>query len=334
MVRIVATAKITGGPVKLPPTARAKRQAEGKAKTSAALERLDAAVANIVEHDSAFREYLRLSGRMHSYSWGNRLLIALQRPDAGMVGGFHRWKDLGRPVRKGAKGIQILAPMVIHEKVDASLAGYSTNAGTVGADGSLDRVVGFRVAYVFAVEDTDGPPIGLPRPVPESDDSFESAQLAQRLQATAAALGIPVNMRCSDPTLGTGTDGKPAGWADLERREIVVNGDLPAAARCKTLAHEIAHLVADHRANDDDRRDAEAVAEGAAFVVAAHFDLDTTAYSAPYIAGWAQDNGRVRHLLDRIGKVAAEIIDAADAIDGCPHCGWDGIADGGCIHCR
>lgn len=141
-------------------------------------------------------------------------------------------------------------------------------------------------------------------------------------------------MRCSDPTLGTGTDGKPAGWADLERREIVVNGDLPAAARCKTLAHEIAHLVADHRANDGDRRDAEAVAEGAAFVVAAHFDLDTTAYSAPYIAGWTQDTARVRHLLDRIGKVAAEIIDAADALGGCPHCGWDGITDGGCIHCR
>ncbi|MGH3427478.1 MAG: ArdC-like ssDNA-binding domain-containing protein, partial [Mycobacteriales bacterium] len=250
----MATGSMTGRRRELSPADRAARRAAGKAKAAEAVERLDAAVAEIVEHDSAFREYLRLSGRMHTYSWGNRLLIALQRPDAGMVGGFNRWRSLGRPVRKGAKGIQILAPMVIHEKVDATLAGYSTNAGKVGEDGSLDRVVGFRVAYVFAVEDTDGPPIGLPRPVPESDDSFESAQLAQRLQATAANLGFPVDVRCSDPALGTGSDGKPAGWADLERREIVVNGDLPAAARCKTLAHEIAHLVADHRANDDDRR--------------------------------------------------------------------------------
>lgn len=313
---------------------RAARREAGKQKAAAALERLDAAVSDIVEHDDAFREYLRLSGRMHRYSWANRILIGLQRPDTAMVAGFHRWRELGRPVRKGSKGVQILAPMVVHEKVDPSLAGYSTHRGTISEDGSLDRVVGFRVSYVFAVEDTDGAPIGLPRPIPEADDSIESARLAQRLQATAATLGFPVNVRCSDPALGTGTDGKPAGWADLERREIVVNGDLPAAARAKTLAHEIAHLLADHRAEGDDRQDCEAVAEGAAFITAAHFGLDTTAYSAPYIAGWAADVPRVRRLLGRISKVAAAIIDQADQLGGCPHCGWDGIEDGGCIHCR
>lgn len=283
----------------------------GKEKVAAALERLDAAVTRICTDDEAFREYLRVSGRLHSYSWGNRLLIMLQR-DTRMVAGFSRWKELNRPVKKGSKGIQILAPMVVKREVGKDLAGYATSGGTVGDDGTLTKVIGFRVAYVFAVEDTDGAPIQLPQAIPEADDSLESAQICERLLQTANRLGIPVEVCRSDPRLGDGTDGKPAGWADLSERCIVLNGDLPAAARAKTLAHEVAHLVADHKAHGDSRRDAEAVAEGAAFVVAAHYGLDTAGYSAPYIAGWSQDIARVRGLLERIARVSGLIIQQSD----------------------
>lgn len=323
---------MTGRRRELSAADKAARKAAGKQKAADALARLDEQVARIVEDDPAFREYLRVSGKLHRYSWGNRMLIMLQR-DTAMVAGFHKWIELGRPVRKGSKGIQILAPMVVKSKHDPSLAGYSTDGGVVAEDGTVSKVIGYRVSYVFAVEDTDGAPIGRPHPVPEADDSEESRGLALRLEATARALGFDLAVRSGDD-LGDGTDGKPAGWANLKTGEIVVNADLPAAARAKTLAHEIAHLVADHKSNDDNRQDAEAVAEGAAFIVAAHFDLDTAGYSAPYIARWAADMGRVRHLLDRIGKVAAAIIDQADPIGGCPACGWDGIEDGGCIHCR
>lgn len=328
----MATGSMTGKRRELSAADVAARKAAGKQKAADALARLDAQVANIVENDPAFREYLRVSGKLHRYSWGNRMLIMLQR-DTAMVAGFHRWIELGRPVLKGSKGIQILAPMVVKEKHDPSLAGYSTNGGTVAEDGSVSKVIGYRVSYVFAVEDTDGAPIGHPRPVPETDDSDASRELCQRLTATARALGFDPIIRSGDD-LGNGSDGSPAGWANLETREIVVNADLPAAAIAKTLAHEIAHLVADHKSNADNRKDAEAVAEGAAFIVAAHFDLDTEGYSAPYIAGWAEDMARVRRLLDRVGKVAGEIIDAAEAQGGCSACGWDGVADGGCLQCR
>ena len=55
-----------------------------------------------------------------SYSFNNQLLIAFQRPAAstGQVAGFHAWRKLGRHVKKGAKGIAILAPCVYRKKAD------------------------------------------------------------------------------------------------------------------------------------------------------------------------------------------------------------------------
>ena len=66
------------------------------------------------------KRYLAAMGRFHRYSLHNVTLIALQKPTASHVAGFHTWKKLGRFVRKGEKAIFILAPMVrIKEKAEA-----------------------------------------------------------------------------------------------------------------------------------------------------------------------------------------------------------------------
>ena len=59
-----------------------------------------------------FKTWLRAVSRSHHYSFNNQLLVLLQRPQAERVAGFHTWKSLGRNVKKGAKGIAILAPCV------------------------------------------------------------------------------------------------------------------------------------------------------------------------------------------------------------------------------
>ena len=59
-----------------------------------------------------FKTWLRAVSRFHHYSFNNQLLVLLQRPQAERVAGFHTWKSLGRNVKKGAKGIAILAPCV------------------------------------------------------------------------------------------------------------------------------------------------------------------------------------------------------------------------------
>src|SRR5580704_16280558 len=90
------------------PTEKARKIADE------ALERLSTELE--AGRSEALQNYLAVMGRFHRYSWGNTLLIASQRPDATHVAGFNAWHQLGRSVKKGEKGIMILAPMVIKQK--------------------------------------------------------------------------------------------------------------------------------------------------------------------------------------------------------------------------
>ena len=81
--------------------------------------------------------------RFHNYSLGNILEIARQRPDATRVAGFWKWKELGRSVKKGEKGIRILAPIIgVRRKKDEKAEKDITKQNAA-------VLVGFRSTYVF-----------------------------------------------------------------------------------------------------------------------------------------------------------------------------------------
>src|SRR5437773_11569297 len=109
-------------------------------------------------HSEALTGYLKAIGRFHRYSLHNVMLIASQKPTASYVAGFRTWNQLGRFVKKGEKGIFILAPIVrrkAHSEEDHEDASVS--------------VARFRAAYVFDVSQTDGqelPPIGIGQVAP------------------------------------------------------------------------------------------------------------------------------------------------------------------------
>jgi len=63
-------------------------------------------------HSDALTAYLDAMSRFRSYSFGNVLEIARQRPSATKVAGMYAWNQLGRRVKKGEKGIRILAPII------------------------------------------------------------------------------------------------------------------------------------------------------------------------------------------------------------------------------
>jgi hypothetical protein len=87
-------------------------------------------------HSDQLTALFKTMSRFHKYSWHNVCLIASQRPMATRVAGFQTWRTLGRCVRKGEKGIAILAPIVGRKRDDA-----------VGDEART--VLGFRAAYVF-----------------------------------------------------------------------------------------------------------------------------------------------------------------------------------------
>jgi hypothetical protein len=66
-------------------------------------------------HSEALTAYLSAMAHFRKYSFGNILMIAAAKPDATRVAGFHTWRELGRHVKKGEKGIVILAGCPVSE---------------------------------------------------------------------------------------------------------------------------------------------------------------------------------------------------------------------------
>ena len=89
--------------------------------------------------------YLKAIGRFHRYSLHNAMLIASQKSNGSYVAGFRTWNELGRFVKKGEKGILILAPVVRRKSENEE-----------DQEESSTSVAGFRTAYVFDVSQTDG----------------------------------------------------------------------------------------------------------------------------------------------------------------------------------
>ncbi len=202
-------------------------------------------------HSERLKEYLAAMARFRRYSWGNVMLIASQKPNATHVAGFHAWHKLGRFVKKGEKGILILAP-IIRKKAE-------TNSEAEADESSV--AVGFRAAYVFDISQTDG------QPLPEIGSvNGDPREYRERLAKFAAENGIALEY--SDeiaPARGTSSGGK-----------ITLLPGQPPAEEFATLAHEVAHemMHRDGRRSSTTKRIRETEAEAVAFVVCSAIGLE------------------------------------------------------------
>jgi antirestriction protein ArdC len=231
----------------------------------------------------ALTAYLDAIGRFHRYSLPNVMLIASQKPNASRVAGFRTWNQLGRFVKKGEKGIAILAP-VVRRKAENEEEQQETSRS----------IAGFRPAYVFDVSQTDGrelPQIGMVQGEPR--------EYRDRLLCFAKSLGIAVE--CSleiAPARGTSSGG-----------DIKLLPGQPEAEEFSTLAHELAHelLHREDRRGTTSRRTCETEAEATAFVVCHAIGLETGSAACDYIQLW---NGDAQLLTESLGHVPGGISDA------------------------
>jgi len=90
-------------------------------------------------HSEVLTAYLGAMAKFHTYSFGNIMLIARQKPDATNVAGLRTWNSLGRFVKRGEKGIFILAPMVGRRSTkDVATDELSEDATTRGSGRCTD----------------------------------------------------------------------------------------------------------------------------------------------------------------------------------------------------
>lgn len=227
--------------------------------------------------------FLSAMARFHRYSFGNIMLIQGQRPEATRVAGYNTWRSLGRQVRKGEKGITIVAPMVFREEGSGN--------------GEVDQVVRFKAAHVFDVAQTEGESLPEPR-------SFrgDPGHFTERLRALIASRGIELRYEENlGDANGTSSGGKIAILAGLEPAEEFA-----------VLTHELAHEILHHgwSAVRGDKASRETEAEAVAFVVGQAVGLDAGTSSSDYIQLHQGDRKVLDASLARIQYTACEILTA------------------------
>ena len=273
-------------------------------RTAELVERLHAQVAALITSDD-WQAWLAVAARFHRYSFNNLMLIFSQNPDATHVAGYRRWQNLGRNVRRGERGIRILAPCTQRR---------TTTDDETGESRTRTFVRGFRVASVFDVAQTEGDP--LPTiDQPALVDGHAPAGLLELLIAEVVAAGFSYQ-RAALPSAHTTANG----LTDYTTRTVTVRPDLPDGHAVKTTAHELAHVLL-HGLNRDDgmtRDRVEVEAESVAYVVCNAWGLDPAGYTFPYVAGWSRGDvalitataervvGCARQILDRLGLPSAE----------------------------
>src|ERR1700761_2775817 len=160
--------------------------------------------------------YLTAMARFHNYSFGNILAIARQRPTATRVAGFSTWKELGRFVKKGEKGIQILAPMMGHQRRKDS----SDQSRSQDDAKPVPVLIGFRAVYVFDVAQTEGADLPEFEHNVSGDVGGHRDRLITFLAAQNIALEYSENIA---PALGVSYGGKIALLPGQWKAEEVVN---------------------------------------------------------------------------------------------------------------
>ena len=245
-------------------------------------------------HSDALTAYLNAMSRFHSYSFGNVLEIARQRPTATKVAGMYAWNQLGRRVKKGEKGIRILAPIIgTKRKPDAEAEKDITKQNT--------RVlVGFRNAYVFDVEQTEG--VELPAMREVYGDVGENHD---RLVSFIERQGIElVYTEKIAPALGMSYGGR-----------IAILPGQSEAETFATLLHELAHemLHKAERRTTTTKVVRETEAEAIAFVVGKAIGLEVGTASADYIALYHGNASLLIESLEVIQQTSAVILAALES---------------------
>lgn len=279
-------------------------------------ERLEQGVKDIFTSEM-YTKYLLTMSKFHNYSFNNTLLIAMQRPDATLVAGYNAWKNkFNRYVKKGEKGIQIIAPAPVKEREEREKIDKDTGLTVLNENGEpeievVERVIPrFRVTTVFDYAQTDGEPL----------PTLEVNELTARVKdytllKEAIEQVSPVPIRFGE------IEGSAKGYYSHMDKEICVRADMGESQTIKTMIHEVAHAMLHdsdqmkQRGEEKDQLTKETEAESIAFTVCSALGIDTSDYSFPYVASWAsgKELKELKDSMDTIRLTAADFLEKLEA---------------------
>ncbi len=272
-----------------------------------------------------YMEYLRTMSRFHRYSLNNTVLIAMQKPDATLVAGFNKWRDqFERNVRRGEKGIKIIAPTPFKKKIEQEKLDPDTHAPILNPDGSIVmeekeiKIPMYKVVSVFDVSQTEGKPL----PQLASNLTGNVQQYEIFMEALRRSSPVPIGFE----RIADNSDG----YFSLTDQRIAIREGMSEVQTVSAAIHEIAHSKLHNReqaqiaaAQGDeaaeppkpkDRRTEEVEAESISFAVCAYYGISTGENSFGYIASWSKDKElpELRASLETINQTASGFISDID----------------------
>lgn len=274
------------------------------------LESLKAGVEELFTSER-YADYLKTMAKFHNYSFNNTLLIAMQRPDATLVTGYKNWQSMGRQVKKGEKGITIIAPAPVKSKkqrkvLDQEHRPVFDEQGNPVLEEVEVKIPRFKAITVFDIAQTTGEPIELLAPK-ELQEAVNDYDLFMRAITEIATVPI----RFDEISSGA------KGYYHNVDKEIVIQQGMSESQTIKTAIHESSHArlhdkdLMESRGEEKDRLTKEVEAESVAYCVCSALGLDTSEYSFPYIAGWSSGKNmkELKASMDVIRQTAGEMID-------------------------
>ena len=272
-----------------------------------------------------YAQYLQTMSRFHRYSVNNVMLIHSQKPNATRVAGFNKWRDdFGRHVKRGEKGIQIIAPIFYKKKIEEMKRDPDTDAPILDKDGKAIfeekevKVPMFKVVSVFDVSQTEG------RPLPElaANLTGDVKQFEIFMEALRRSAPVPIEFKPMDENMD--------GYFNEAAQNIAIREGMSEVQTVSAAIHEIAHsklhnyekaqaeaVAGDENAEQPvkkDRRTEEVEAESISYTVCQYYGIETGENSFGYIASWSKDKElkELRASLETINKTSAELIDDVD----------------------
>ena len=260
-------------------------------KTKELFDKIVDGVNNIIS-SGEFERFLKFSKNFHQYSFNNIVLIYSQMKEATQVAGFKKWQSMGRKLKKGVHGIQIIYP--IKRKYTKIIEGQDTLLDENKKEQEIEYLT-YRYTYVYDISQTVG------KPLPLENNSLNSNNKQEFYDFLKAFSPYKIE---EEDIFGTAK----GYWIEKEQK-IIIKKSLFIDDKVSVLLHELTHAFYDDFDYKEDRNLSETFVESVAYIVADYFDLDTSLCSFEYIASWVgEDTKIILELGDKIQKCANSFI--------------------------
>ena len=213
--------------------------------------------------------------------------------DATQVAGFKAWQNIGRKIKPGAKGIQIMYP--IKRKYTKEIEGQSSLIEDKEKNKKVVEYLTYRPTYVFDISQTTG------EKIPMQVEKINNDSMQEFFEFLTDYSPYPI--------LEDELYGSCEGYWSPKNKHIVLKKSLSVDDKTAVLLHELTHALYDDFEYSTQRDLSETFVESVAYIVADYFGLDTSMCSFSYITSWAKgDTKNILELGDKIQKTANDFI--------------------------